>query len=309
MATPREGDWLLLKRLARYVVGAPRVTYEYPWQALEQSCEGYIDSDWGGCKGSRRSTSGGVLMNGQHVLKTWSTTQATIALSSAEAELFALVKGASQALGMMALGKDLGVDMQVTLHTDSSAALSIIQRQGIGKMRHVSTQFLWIQEKTRRNIFDVAKIPGEDNPADILTKNVPAELLKKHMYSMNMTTCEDRAESAPNLLKIGGDPQGGPGDWWEEDTADTRSEVRGLVLTRGHDSPRRQLFTPLRVRGAPPARALTSTRITRGQFVDSGERFRRVDSWRARESAHYDLGRPWTGTTSFILSTEYGSEQ
>ena len=105
MATPRAGDWLLLKRLARYIVGAPRVVYEYPWQSSGQGCEGYIDSDWGGCKGSRRSTSGGVLMSGQHVLKTWSTTQATVALSSAEAELFALVKGAGQALGMMALGR------------------------------------------------------------------------------------------------------------------------------------------------------------------------------------------------------------
>ena len=243
-------------------------------------------------------------MSGQHVLKTWSTTQATIALSSAEAELFALVKGASQALGMMALGKDLGVSMQVTLHTDSSAALSIIQRQGIGKMRHVSTQYLWIQEKTRKSAFDVAKIPGEDNPSDILTKNVSAELLKKHMYTMNMTVYEDRAKTAPSLLRIGGDPQGGPGDWWES-SADKCPEVRGMLISRGHDCPRRQLFTPLRVRGAPPARALTSTRITRGRFVDDGEEFHRVDSWRARESAHLDLGRPWTGTTSFIRSTEH----
>ena len=97
--------------------------------------------------------------------------------------------------------------MQVTLRTDSSAALSIIQRQGIGKMRHVSTQYLRIQERTRKSAFDVAKIPGEDNPSDILTKNVPAELLKKHMYNMNMTVYEDRAQSAPNLLKIGGDPR------------------------------------------------------------------------------------------------------
>ena len=83
-------------------------------------------------------------MSGGHVLKSWSTTQATIALSSAEAELYSLVKGASQTLGMLSLARDLGVPMKATIHTDASAALSIIQRQGTGKLRHVSTQFLWI---------------------------------------------------------------------------------------------------------------------------------------------------------------------
>ena len=316
MATPRVGDWNLLKRLGRYLVGAPRVVYEYPWQSAVQNCEGYIDSDWGGCKGSRRSTSGGVLMSGLHVLKTWSTTQATVALSSAEAELFALVKGASQALGMMAIGRDLGIPMQVTLHSDASAALGIIQRQGVGKMRHVSTQYLWIQEKTRQDIFDIAKIPGDDNPSDILTKNVPAELLHKHMYNMHMAVHGDRAKSAPTLAYVGGDPQGGPGDHWAEHGRDpetqsawTASPHEGHVVMRHHKQPRRELFTPMRVQGAPPARALTSARITRGIFLDTGQEFYRADSWRARDAAHQDLGRAWIGSTTFFANTECGMER
>ena len=41
-------------------------------------------------------------------LKSWSSTQATVAMSSGEAEYYALVKGAAEGLGMQALMKDLG---------------------------------------------------------------------------------------------------------------------------------------------------------------------------------------------------------
>ena len=53
----------------------------------------YTDSDWAGDKETRRSTSGGCLMLGQHVISHWSKSQSNIALSSGEAELNAAVKG------------------------------------------------------------------------------------------------------------------------------------------------------------------------------------------------------------------------
>ena len=63
----------------------------------------YTDSDWAGCRRSRKSSSGGAIMRGTHCLKTWSKTQALIAKSSGEAELYAVVKGAAEALGMVTL--------------------------------------------------------------------------------------------------------------------------------------------------------------------------------------------------------------
>ena len=51
-------------------------------------------------------------------------------------------KGAAQTLGMMALARDLCVSLEATVNTDASAALGIVQRQGFGKLRHVSTQYL-----------------------------------------------------------------------------------------------------------------------------------------------------------------------
>ena len=48
------------------------------------------DADRGGDERSRKSTSGGSSMTGEHCLRTLSTTQGAIALSTAEAELYAM---------------------------------------------------------------------------------------------------------------------------------------------------------------------------------------------------------------------------
>ena len=74
----------------------------------------------------------------------------------------------------------------------------------------------------------------------------------------------------------------------------------GGSLVRVHRKHRRELFTPLRVAGSPPAKALATLRVTTGQFVISGRSFRIVDSWTARAGAHRDLGEAWTGQTTFI---------
>merc|ERR1712046_163593 len=50
------------------------------------------DSDWGGNVKDRKSTSGGVWMLGNHCIKTWSASQGPYALSSAEAEFYAMIE-------------------------------------------------------------------------------------------------------------------------------------------------------------------------------------------------------------------------
>ena len=112
--------------------------------------EVWTDSDFAGNRKNRKSTSGGVLFHGKHLLKSWSTNQATIALSSGEAEYYAMVKGASQAFGMAALAADLGTPLEepMQLNTDASAAIGIGSRLGLGKVRHIEVNQLWLQEKS-----------------------------------------------------------------------------------------------------------------------------------------------------------------
>ena len=69
-------------------------------------------------------------MLGSHVVRTWSKTQNTVAQSSAESELLAIVKAATEALGMISLAADLGIGLTARIHIDASAALGILGRRG-----------------------------------------------------------------------------------------------------------------------------------------------------------------------------------
>ena len=58
----------------------------------------FVDSAWAGCPTTRKSTTGFVVTLLGTTINYRSRTQATIALSSAEAELYAINTGATEAL-------------------------------------------------------------------------------------------------------------------------------------------------------------------------------------------------------------------
>jgi len=145
--------------------------YHYPWQTVGR-VDTYSDTDWAGCLKTRKSTSGGCLMLGTHLIKSWSSTQSSISLSSGEAEFYGVVKASGVSLGYQALLKDVGLTLPIRVWTDSTATMGICGRQGLGKLRHVDTQCLWIQQRVRDGSVELRKVKGEENPADLFTKHL-----------------------------------------------------------------------------------------------------------------------------------------
>ena len=92
---------------------------------------------------------------GEHCIKAWSVTQPVIALSSGEAEYYSMVKGASVALGVVGMLKDFGCKVGIVLHTDSAAAKGIGSRRGLGKVRHIELNQLWLQEKVASGVVQI----------------------------------------------------------------------------------------------------------------------------------------------------------
>ena len=124
-------------------------------------------------------------MLGEHIIKGWSVTQGVIALSSGEAEFYGIVKGSSVGMGVQSVLGDLGVRLRLQVLTDSSAAKGIASRRGLGKVRHIEVNQLWVQEKVANGSIELTKISGESNLADAVTKYVGRELIEKHMWGTN----------------------------------------------------------------------------------------------------------------------------
>ena len=112
-------------------------------------------------------------MNGCHLIRSLSKTKSNIALSSAEAELYAMATAASDGLGAKAVSSDFGTPTDVFLHADASAAIGVAQRKGLGRIRHLDTQALWIQDAVREKRSTLLKVPGAENPADLMTLPIP----------------------------------------------------------------------------------------------------------------------------------------
>ena len=141
------------------------------------------------------------MING-HNVKHWSKTQSTIALSSGEAELNGIGAGIAQGLGVQSICRDLGYEYELRVHSDATAAIGIARRRGMGKIRHLDTTDLWVQEKVRNGDIELLKILGTENPADAFTKYLDQASLDKAMMKLNVEFMSGRPACAPAAMGI-----------------------------------------------------------------------------------------------------------
>ena len=91
-------------------------------------------------------------------------------LSSGEAEYAAIVKGACQGRGVQSMAADWSVTLGVRSRSDSSAAIGISNRLGLGPTRHLAVRHLCAQDKVKSKEIQLEKQDGKNNVADLGTK-------------------------------------------------------------------------------------------------------------------------------------------
>ena len=197
LSRPSESHWTALKRAARYLIGVPRLAARYPWSPMSAKVVIYVDSDFAGCASTRKSTAGAAIMWGGKLLKAWSKTMAIIALSSGEAELGAVARGLAEGLGIRSVLADFGMEVDLEILIDAAAAIGICRRLGLGRVRHLATADLWIQQRVKSGEVSLSKLPGVENPADAMTKHVPAPALVAHCGRLNLLRLAGRPACVP----------------------------------------------------------------------------------------------------------------
>ena len=198
-AAPNDKARDALKRLVKYVCGRPRLVWEFLFQPSVSTLTTSCDTDFAGCLVTRRSTTGGIAQRGLHLIRHWSTTQSVVTLSSAEAELTGICRSTSNSMGLISIAKDLGMDWQLQIQTDAAAAIGVCRRRGLGRIRHLATADLWIQDRLRQKDFTLVKIAGTENASDILTKHVDRQTLDKHLPAMGLRFEDGRSSLAPTI--------------------------------------------------------------------------------------------------------------
>ena len=100
----------------------------------------------------------------------------------------------------MSLLWDWHIPICADLLADASAALGIIGRSGLGKMRHIDTSYLWLQQESIKEKIKMLKVLGTENPADMNTKGLSGDEINKYIDMLSMKFEEGRAELAPDLV-------------------------------------------------------------------------------------------------------------
>ena len=203
MSQPRAGDLVDLKRLTRYLKGRPTAELRFyrrddttslaPCAGRDALCECpgrtlhiYSDADWAGDPSTRRSATGFVAMLAGACIRSASTTQTIIGLSSCESEFYALCRATASGIGIQSNLADLGISVNLLVWSDASAARAVASRRGLGKVRHLHTRFLWLQDIIAQKAAGLRTIPGKSNPADAFTKALTQQELDAHMGRLGL---------------------------------------------------------------------------------------------------------------------------
>ena len=95
------------------------------------------------------------------------------------------------------MARDYGEELTPYLHVDATAAIGIAQRKGLGKLRHLDTQALWIQDAVRQRRVCLEKVLGTENPSDLMTKHLDTKSMDTMLAEMGVTTQQGRAKATP----------------------------------------------------------------------------------------------------------------
>ena len=95
--------------------------------------------------------------------------------------------------------EDLGIQAEVHMYTDSGAAKGIAPRRGLGKVRHIEVNQLWLQDKVHAGKIMLTNVVGTDKRAGILTKHASAKVLEGHLQGLDHHIRKVRHSMMPTI--------------------------------------------------------------------------------------------------------------
>jgi hypothetical protein len=170
-ANPKESHLTAVKSIIRYV----NDTLLYGiWYSRETNLvvARYSDADWARNADDRKSTSGGCFYVGNNLVAWMSKKQASISLSTAEAEYIAAGSCCTQLLWMKTLLGDYGFSQgTMIINCDNTSAINIFRNPfQHSRTKHINIRHHFLRDLVESEVVSLSFIPTENQLADILTK-------------------------------------------------------------------------------------------------------------------------------------------
>ena len=157
--------------------------------------ETYSNADWAGNKAHRKSTSCGIHFLNRNFEYGSSRTQRVVSFSSCESELHSIVSAMFDAIFVTRCIELIPQTTIMQVHyTDGSSARQPVNRQGVGKIRHLLGKTLWVQHKVQGGEVMLTQIPTAFNIGDSGTKCLAKRRLRALMGETGMFLVESREQ-------------------------------------------------------------------------------------------------------------------
>jgi len=183
--------WNALKRVFRYIRGTTDVSIRYGNRPKTLGLEGSSDSDWGGCKETRRSTSGYVFQLANGPISWRSKRQTIVALSSTEAEYIALTEATKEAIWMRSLLTEMQLDDSDAVHInmDNQGAIALARNpQFHNRTKHIDIRRHFVRHVEANGGIKLAYIPTDRMIADGLTKPLTPIKFRRFVEQIGLHT-------------------------------------------------------------------------------------------------------------------------
>lgn len=174
------------KRILRYLKGT--IDQSLIFKKGNLDIKGFCDADWGNNLIDGKSYTGYLFMLSEGAISWESKKQASVSLSSTEAEYVSICQATKEAIFLKGfLNEILNIDKAILLHNDSQSAQKLVFNPVFhNRTKHINVKYHFIREAVDRQEIFLKYISTNDMPADIFTKGLPGP---KHKYFVNCLGC------------------------------------------------------------------------------------------------------------------------
>ena len=195
LENPTQADWLKVKRIFRYLRGTASLGIRYTTRG-KAIIEGYSDADHGGDPQTGRSTTGVTCLFAGGTVSWLSQRQASVAISTTEAEIVAASEGARELVWLQRVFEQMTtMDGIPTLKVDNEAAIKLAHNPEFHKRtKHIRVRHFFVRETVQEGLVDVQKTSSEEQLADLMTKAVPKPRLNRMRANLGMLSLTDEGK-------------------------------------------------------------------------------------------------------------------
>ena len=170
LENPTEDDIVKVKRIFRYLRGTVSHGIKYQADSVK-GLEAYSDADHAGDLATRRSTTGVICCFAEGAVSWFSQRQASVSISTTEAEIVASSEAARELVWLKRLFADLTQIDKTRLFVDNEAAIKLAHNPEMHRRtKHIETRHFYVRECVQENLLEVERISSQDQLADIMTK-------------------------------------------------------------------------------------------------------------------------------------------